>query len=457
MMEYTINNYRYKRFGKKYFVTTDHGSYCILSEREFDSLKKNKINENLRKRLDEAELIVSKDNLNEVIRLSRNRMNFLYKGTSLHIIVVTLRCNMNCVYCHASSKPCSKNEFDMDRETAKNTVDFIFQSPNKYITIEFQGGEPLLNWEIVKFITNYAMEKNQKAKKDLRITIVTNLSLMDEKKMDFLIKNKVSICTSLDGHKELHDKNRKFVKGSNYEQVVYWIKKLNREYGKRKIKQHVGALVTLTKESLKYPEKIVNEYLNLGIDAVHLRFLNKLGVAKNTWNEIGYSVEEYLSFWKKATSYISALRKKGKKISERMVNIMINKIENEYDPNYLDLRSPCGAVIGQLVYDYDGNIYSCDEARMIKDDLFMLGNVKKDSYSKITTSNKAFCIINSSINDQYTCNDCVYKPYCGVCPVCNYADYGSLAGRVPESDRCKIFKEQFDFVVKERFIKQPSK
>ncbi len=121
-MEDIINNYKYKRFGKKYFVTTDHGSYCILSENEFDNLKKNKIKENLRKKLEEAEIIINRDNLKETIRLSRNRRNFLYNGTSLHIVVVTLRCNMNCVYCHASSKPENKNEFDMDKETAKKTI-----------------------------------------------------------------------------------------------------------------------------------------------------------------------------------------------------------------------------------------------------------------------------------------------------------------------------------------------
>jgi len=271
--------------------------------------------------------------------------------------------------------------------------------------------------------------------------------------MDYLIKNEVSVCTSLDGPKELHDHNRKFVSGSNYEQVVRWVKRFIEEYKKRNIKnRRTNALVTLTGKSLKYPKEIVDEYIKLGLKDIHLRFLNNLGVAKQAWPKINYSVREYLDFWKKAVNYIEKLKKQGKEVNERMITIMFNKINNEFDPNYLDLRSPCGAAIGQLAYNYNGDIYTCDEARMIGEDLFLLGNVKKDRYKDLVTCDKAFAVVNASINDQYICNNCVYKPYCGICPVCNYAEQGSVIGKISQTDRCKIFKEQFDWVVREKFI-----
>lgn len=452
-MDYTINNYRAKKFGVKYFITTDHGSYCILSEEEFKRLKQNNIDKKLQAKLEEKEIILMDANMDETVRLTRERNNFLFSGTSLHIIVATLRCNMNCIYCHASSKPVDKKGFDMDEETAKETVDFIFQTPSKGITIEFQGGEPLLNWGVVKYIIEYAQEKNKQAGKNLMITMVTNLTEMDEKKMDYLIEHQVSICTSLDGPKELHDYNRKLIGGSNYEQVNKWIKRFDNEYKKRGIKNRKpNALVTLTRKSLKYPKEIVDEYVKLGLKDIHLRFLNNLGVAKQAWHKINYSVREYLDFWKKAVGYIEELKRQGKGINERMVIIMFNKINNESDPNYLDLRSPCGAAIGQLAYNYNGDIYTCDEARMIGEDLFLLDNVKKDVYKNIVTCDKACATVAASINDQYTCNDCVYKSYCGVCPVCNYAEQGNIIGKITQTDRCKIFKEQFDWVVKEKFI-----
>lgn len=457
-MDDAINNYRFKKFGDKYFITTDHGSYCILSNKEFDNLKQNKLNEKLKNKLEKKEIILTDANMDEAIRLTRNRNSFLFQGASLHIIVVTLRCNMNCIYCHASSKPADKKEFDMDKETAKKTVDFIFQTPSKAITIEFQGGEPLLNWDVVKHTVEYAQEKNTLAKKNMLITIVTNLNNMDDEKMNYLIKKGVSICTSLDGPKELHDYNRKLAGGSNYENVVRWIKRLNDEYEKKNIDDgRVNALVTLTRKSLQFPEKIVDEYVKLKLNTVHLRFLNNLGVARQTWSNINYSVKNYLNFWKKAVGHIEKLKRRGEEINERMAAIMFNKINNEFDPNYLDLRSPCGAAIGQLAYNYNGDIYTCDEARMIGDDLFLLGNVKKDNYKDVVTCNKACATVTASINDQYVCNDCVYKPYCGICPVCNYAEQGSVIGKISQTNRCKIYEEQFDWIVREKFINENNK
>lgn len=454
-MNYTLNNYRVRRISNKYFITTDHGSFCILSEQEFNNFKRNEIDPALKNKLLEKEIIIDENNLQEVIRLSSNRKSFLFQGTSLHIIVVTLRCNMNCIYCHASSKPCEMIEFDMDKETAKKTVDFIFQTPSKSVSIEFQGGEPLLNWNIIEFIVQYAQDKNLSVGKDLKISVVTNLSLMDEQKMHFLIEHDVAVCTSLDGPKYLHDFNRKSSSHSNYDDVIKWINNFSREYRERKSEGRINALVTLTKKSMICPEEIVDEYVKLGLKDIHLRFLNNLGVASKVWNTINYNVDEYLDFWKKAVAYIDKLNEGGILIKERIVDLMVNKIQNEFDPNYLDLRSPCGAVIGQLVYDYNGNIYTCDEARMLADDdLFLLGNVKTDNYKDIVTCDKAFAVINASINDQYICDNCVYKPYCGICPVCNYAEQGSVIGKISQTDRCKIFKEQFDWVVREKFINE---
>lgn len=454
-MDYALNNYRVRKLEDKYFITTDHGSFCILSEEEFKRLKQNNITGNLKIKLEEKEIILNSKNTDKVVRLIRNRNHFLFSGVSLHIIILTLRCNMNCIYCHASSKSEKETGFDMNKETAKKTVDFIFQTTNNAITIEFQGGEPLLNWDILKYIAEYAQEKNKLANKDLKLTVVSNFSNMDEEKMDYLIEHEIDMCTSLDGPKELHDYNRPLSTASNYDQVIRWIKLIKEEYKKRNItNRKVNALVTLTKKSLSYPIEIVDEYVRLGLTDIHLRFLNNLGIAKQARSKINYPAKEYINFWKNAVKHIDDLNKQGKEIKERIVTIMVNKISKEFDPNYLELRSPCGAAISQLAYDYDGNIYTCDEARMLGEDLFHIGNVKEDEYKDVVTCDKACATVNASMNDQYICNDCAYKPYCGVCPVCNYAEQGSVIAKITETDRCRIYKDQFDWVVREKFIKK---
>ncbi len=440
-----IPNYLVKKLGKKYLLTSKHGCWEILDKKSYDALMKRKLSNKLSLKLERKGLILTKENIKKITFNYRKKYLFLFQGTSLHIVIPTLRCDMKCVYCHASSKNPKQKKYDMKKDTAKKVVDFVFQSPTKAITIEFQGGEPLLNYEIVKFIINYAREKNKEAEKDLRFALVTNLNLMDEKKLKFLIKNNVGICTSLDGPKELHDYNRRmFGKKSNYDNVVKWIKKINKEYKRNKSNSRAGALVTITRESLKYPKEIVDEYVKNGLDRIHLRFLNGLGIAKKAWGNIGYKAEEFIKFWKKAVDYILELNLNGIRIREKTLDIFASKILKGVDPGYLDLRSPCGAAIGQLVYNYNGDIYTCDEGRMVGEDIFKLGNVKKDNYKDVLSSDQTCAIVASSINDIF-CSSCVYQPYCGLCPVCNYEEQGNIISKVKETMRCKIFEKQFDY------------
>jgi uncharacterized protein len=453
-MEIKLNRFRVRKVDDKYFLSTDHGSFCLLDSQEYEKFKTNDFSQDddLYKKLEEREIIITKNNELEIKRLMYERNKFLCQGTSLHIVVPTLRCNMNCIYCHASAKCSNDLGFDMTKDIAKKTVDFIFQTPSEAITIEFQGGEPLLNWDIVQYIIEYSQEKNKIFRKSLILTMVSNLSNMTDDKLRYLIDNNVDICTSLDGPKELHNKNRPISNGSNYDDVVFWIKKINKKYDKLGSEKKIGALVTLTKESLRYPKEIIDEYINLGLNSVHLRFLNHLGRSEVN-DDIHYSVEDFIEFWKKSMSYILDKQKQGIKIEERMIQLMLDKITNEEDPGYLDLRSPCGAVIGQMAYDYDGSIYSCDEARMIGEDLFKVGDVNNNDYKEVLTCDNTCAIVNASILDNYsTCKICAYKPYCGVCPVCNYAEQGNVIGKISQTDRCKIYKIQFDWLVKNYLI-----
>ena len=450
-MNHILNKYRNKKFGNKYLLTTEQGNYCIVSEKEFNDLKLNQMDGNLVLKLLKKDILLNKNNIGNVLRVSKERYNQIHSGTSLHIIVVTLRCNMSCVYCQVGSKHTNDETFDMNKETAKKTVDLIFQTPSPSITIEFQGGEPLLNWDTVKFITEYSLKKNSIHRKNLSFVMVTNMTLMNEYKMNYLIENNFNICTSLDGFEELHNTNRKN-NGNNHRQVMSWIKSFNKEYKLRGITSTSPyALVTLTRGSLKHPKEIVDEYVKAGLTGIHLRYLNKMGTATANWKDINYSAEEYLKFWNEAVNYIEELRKNNVNINERMIEIMLSKLNEETDPNYMDLRSPCGVAIGQLAYNYDGNVYSCDEARMMGNKKFLLGDIN-NTYDEIIKCTNACDVIKASINNQYECDKCVYQPYCGVCPVCNYSDYGDMNIAVSKTNRCKIFKAQFDWVVANKIM-----
>lgn len=445
--DYEINRFRFKKIKDSFIVTTDDGSWLKLQKNEFDNLKKKRLNnKELFSRLEEKGIILTERNKKEIVARLAKKYAFLSNGTVLHIVIPTLRCNFKCVYCHASSKPIKEKEYDMNIPTAKKVVDFIFQSPSYFITIEFQGGEPLLRFDIVKFIIEYSKELNKKHKKSLVFSLVTNFSLMDEKKLKFLVDNEVGICTSLDGPELLHNKNRCFPNGS-YKFVQKWVRLLQKEYKKDDImNRRVNALITITKSSLPYHKKIIDEYVKLGLNDIFLRFLNNLGDARPVWNSISYSPEEFIRFWKKSMDYILKLNKKGIMVREWLSLIVLQKLLWNAEPNYFEQRSPCGAVIGQLAYNYNGDIYSCDEGRMIGEDIFKVGNAKKDSYKKVVSSPQSCALIASSVNDTQICDYCAYKPYCGICPVCNFGEQGSIIGNISSSARCKIYKAQFDYI-----------
>jgi His-Xaa-Ser system radical SAM maturase HxsB len=453
-----FNRVRYKKIKDSYFLTTDDGSWVLLDEKDFKAFEKEKLDARLTQLFEDNSLIITPNNENKVIEKTKEKYGFLYGGANLHIIVPSLRCNMKCVYCHASSVPANKKGYDMTKETAKKTVDFIMQSPNQFLNIEFQGGEPLLQFETIKYIIDCVKEKNAVSKKSIQFTIVTNLNAIDKKKLEYLIENNVAICTSLDGPKEIHDANRPLgINSGSYENVVKWTKIVQEECDKRGNKNKPGALLTVTKIALKNPKKIVDEYVACGFESIHLRFMNSLGCASGTWSDIGYTAEEFIDFWKKAMDYIIQLNIKGTIMKERLVMVILRKLLSiRKGEDYLDLRSPCGAAIGQLLYNYDGSIYTCDEGRMVGNDIFKIGTVDQ-KYPEVLTSNKVCAIVSSSINDCFICDDCVYKPYCGLCPVCNYFEQGSIIAKVPETKRCKIYMAMFDYIAEKYFFDNNAK
>ncbi len=179
------------------------------------------------------------------------------------MVVPTLRCNSNCIYCQVSRKDMYDKNFDMDKSTAKNIVDKIFKSPSPMIKIEFQGGEPLAHFEMVKFIVELSEIKNLIHKKNLEFVICTNLSLITSEHLNFFEKHKVNISTSLDGPQHLHNTNRPLQKtGDSYKIFVEKLRICQDRLGK----ENISALMTTTSFTINHFKDIIDEYLNLGFN-----------------------------------------------------------------------------------------------------------------------------------------------------------------------------------------------
>jgi len=448
-----VGFFRFKPLAKDYLLTNDAGDYAYLGAATFEGLLQGKLDCKCGQYefLKEKGFIRSDDvGLANVIEKCSSKNAAFGRGTGLHIIVVTLRCDYACIYCHASKSNIWAKGMDMDIETARLTVDRIFECPNPSITIEFQGGEPLLNFDTVKFIIEYIQEKNKKAKKDILISMVTNLSVMNDEILSYLCKKKISLCTSIDGPEEVFNENRKSLSHNNgYKHTIKWFKKIQKKYFRRVIFRP-NALTTITKYSLLYWKEIINEYIKLGLEGVHLRPLNPFGLARKTWKRIEYTADEFIDFYKKSLDYIIAKNSKGKFFYERTARIFLTKILSSRDPNYFDIRSPCGAGIGQLAYNYNGDVYTCDEGRMVSrmgDEAFRIGNVADSTYKDFIKSEtvKAICVA-STLDVLPGCSVCVFKPYCGVCPIYNYIEEGNIFSQMPNNDKCKINMAILDYL-----------
>lgn len=439
-----LNYFNFRPFKDKILLTNDFGDYLFVQPSEFQSIVANHLDPNselarklLAKRMayEESDLAYSAENRFDL----REIKGFLSSATSLHIFVVTTSCNVKCIYCQANNgSTCS--HLTMDEVTAERAVDIALQSPTKFLSFEFQGGEPLLNFNVIKHIVEYAEEK--KGNHRIEYNVVSNLTLVTDDMLEFFAEYHFGISTSLDGPKVVHDRNRPFIDGTGtYKAVLTAIEKV-RAAGLR-----VGAIETTTKHSLLYPEEIVRTYSELGFDSIFIRPLTPLGRASISWDGFGYSAEEFVEFYRRAINEVIRINKTGKFFKESHAAILLRRIRG-MTVNYMELRSPCGAAVGQLAYYADGNIFTCDEARMLFEmgqDTFLLGSVYKNNYQDLVKSRVCRTVCASSILESIpSCCDCVYQPYCGTCPVVNYAITQDLIEKQPRGYRCKVYSGILD-------------
>jgi His-Xaa-Ser system radical SAM maturase HxsB len=448
--------FRYKRLSTgKVLVTNDSGAWVFLTDEEFAQFVDGTLpdSSDTYRRLSDRNFIRKTFNAEAEAHNYRTRFQYLLQGPILHIMVVTLRCNHTCVYCHASRKPMDAPEFDMTRETADVVLDRIFKTTAPSLTIEFQGGEPLVNWDVVRYVIERGVEKARETGKQVEFALVSNLTLMDEEKFAYLLDHKVQICTSLDGPEHLHNKNRPYTGANSFQDTVAWIKRINAAYQERGLDPntyHVEALLTVSRHSLPHWKEIVDTYVQLGFKTINLRPLNPFGFARQTQSRIGYQAREFIEFYRSALMYILELNKKGVEILERQAALFLTKLLTPQDPNFLDLRSPCGAGVGQIAYNFDGKVFTCDEGRMVYemgDDVFLIGDARELDYRDIVISDTVkSTLIASDVDGLPGCDTDVYRPYIGVCPVYNYSQQSSLAGNMATNQRLRIDEATLDLL-----------
>lgn len=373
----------------------------------------------------------------------RLKKSFLDDRTALHIFVLTLRCNQNCVYWQASSREEGSLHCSMTYEMMEASVKLMFRSPSPSLTMEFQGGEPSLEPKLIKYGIEKAEEINQQECRSLSYVLCTNCRSLSDELLQLCKQYHVLISTSLDGPAFIHNKNRG--REDSYEKTIAGIRKAREVLGN----EAVSALMTTSELALDYPKEIVDEYVQDGFTDIFLRALNPYGLASDNDDWEKYH-NRFISFYKEALDYIIDVNKQGIFFREDYATIILRKILTPYTTGFVDLQSPAGTVNSVLIYNYDGYVYASDESRMLAENgdfTFRLGKIS-DKYEDIVYGEKVRKMGKIWANEALAgCSDCPIKSFCGADPVRNHSTQDDMYGFRPSSFVCKKNKTIIEYLI----------
>jgi His-Xaa-Ser system radical SAM maturase HxsB len=433
---------RFERLGANRFLVANLvGDFLLLNGEQLDRVVSLAITpgDGLYERAFEKLLVAGKGQRSQLQLLAlrlRSRMAFLREPTPLHLFVVTLRCEHSCPYCQVSRRSVDRDRFDMSEEIARRGVDVALSAPAPRIKIEFQGGEPLLNFELVRKIVGAVQERAPSRHKTVEFVIASNLALLTDEVLAFCRDNDVFLSTSLDGPADLHNRNRPRPGGNSHELAVAGIRRAQTVLGESR----VGALMTTTEASLARVEEIVDEYLRLDLDGIFLRPLSPYGFAIKTKQFDRYGGREWLAFYERGLRYIVEVNRRGRHFPEFYATLLLKRMLSDRPIGYVDLRSPAGIGLGALVYNYDGKVFASDEGRMLAemgDQTFELGDLRTDDYGSLMLSDKLVGLIGNTLAQcAPQCSSCAYEPHCGAEPVYHHATQGDALGIKPLSEFC---------------------
>jgi uncharacterized protein len=438
---YRLLPFRFLRWnGTEVLLTHDGGEFTFLSTESFRAFTRHRLHreEDAFADLKAKHFLAELGTDGAIERLAtqyRTRKSFLAGFTKLHLFVVTLRCDHSCRYCQVSRVSADRTRYDMSEETAERAVDLLFRSPAPALKVEFQGGEPLLHFERIRFLVDRIEERNRQERRQIDYVITTNLVPLTEEVLHFCRDHSILLSISLDGPAFLHNANRPRPDRDSYEITIRHLQWAREVLGKDRI----SAVMTTTARSLAYPREIVDEYVRQGFSSIFLRPISPYGLAVRTGEAGGYAMSEFLDFYRTALDHIVEINRAGTPFVEVYTQILLARMLTPFPTGYVDLQSPAGAGLGVVAYNFDGSVHASDEARMLAemgDSTFRLGSVH-DSYEELFGGKVLRSLAESSVLESLPgCSDCAFLPYCGADPVFHHRTQGDRFGHRPTSSFC---------------------
>lgn len=439
--------HKYAMNGLKIVVDVNSGSVHVVEDVVYDILdlvtnySETEIVKMLGKKYDEKAI---REAYNEIIKLKNEGLLFsqdIYKervmakkeNCSIKALCLNIAhdCNLRCEYCFASTGDYHGGRKLMPLEVAKKAIDFLIENSgnrNK-LEIDFFGGEPLLNFDVVKASVEYGKSIEGKYSKHIGFTLTTNATLLNEEIMDYLNENMDNVVLSIDGRKNINDRMRKTVNGKGTYDII--MPKIKEFVGKRGGKSHY-IRGTFTKNNIDFGNDVLaladEGFKEISIEPVIAEREKKYALSED---DLQLVMEEYENLARSIIEY----DKQGKKF--RFYHYMIDL---NGGPCIYKRISACGSGVEYFAVTPDGDLYPCHQ--FVGREGYLMGNV----YEGIKNNELRDKFLENTVYNKPKCMDCWAKFYCsGGCQANADAFNGDL--KKPYDLECKLQQKRIECAI----------
>lgn len=373
--------------------------------------------------LKENDLLFTKDAYEDYI--PKWTKQTVVKALCLHI---AHDCNLRCTYCFAGTGEYMGHRSLMSLEVGKKAIDFLIKNSQnrRNLEVDFFGGEPLMNFHVVKGIVEYAREREKHFDKNFRFTITTNVMLLDQDKRDYINDNMHNVVLSLDGRKEVNDAVRKRVDGTgSYDRILPRMKKMVDERGDKEY--YVRG--TFTRKNLDFGKDVMH-LADLGFEQISIE---PVVAAKDSGLDIREEdIDEVCREYERLALEYVKRRKNGK-----WFNLFHFMIDLEGGPCIAKRMRGCGSGTEYLAVTPEGGLYPCHQ--FVGHDQFSLGNV----FDGINDNPIREEFQNTNVYTKPECNSCWAKFYCsGGCAANAWQFNGDIS--IPYAIGCELEKKRVE-------------
>ena len=443
--------HKYKLSGYNVLLDTNSGGVHIVDDLTYDLL------DNVQppfedtcpqKIIDKLGKIYNKDDItecyDEIVSLYNDKILFSeddYEKFALTSVASPIKamclhvshdCNLRCKYCFAATGDYHEGRMLMSLETGKKALDFLIEKSGdrKFLEVDFFGGEPTLNFDVVKKLVEYGRSREAEANKKFRFTITTNGILLTDDMIEFINKEMNNVVLSIDGRKEVNDRVRVRADGTgSYDRILPNFKKVVETRGKDKDWYVRG---TYTKYNLDFSNDVMHLY-EQGFDQISVEpvMADPSMPYAITQADLPRIFDEYEELMKKITE----IRDSGK-----FINFFHFMLDLDQGPCAIKRLRGCGCGNEYVAIAPNGDIYPCHQ--FVGNEEYKMGSLNDGSFNDDMKAEFAAAHVYSKPE----CKKCWAKFYCsGGCNANNYIYAGDIHNAYKLS--CEIQKKRLECAI----------